>query len=158
MVRQDQVNRVRNTDHAAWTCERFVYSIVEITRLYIFEKFMRCTKVCGPFFLIVVFGCWLAGQANSVHMDYIFSLRHYFNPYKFITQAGRHRVLKWAPFVFRIINIFGVDYSVLRWLVRGLMTSSLLSHGMTRSNVLNVWIFLTHCLMADSIVGLVCFQ
>ena len=34
------------------------------------EKFTRCAKVCGPFFfLIVLFGRWLAGQATSNHMD-----------------------------------------------------------------------------------------
>ena len=30
----DQVNKARNTDHAARTCERFVYSIVKIRILY----------------------------------------------------------------------------------------------------------------------------
>ena len=36
---------------------------------HIYEKFMRCAKVCGLFlFLIVLFGCWLVGQANSNHM------------------------------------------------------------------------------------------
>ena len=32
------------------------------------EKFMRCAKVCGLFFMVVFFGCWLAGQTNSDHM------------------------------------------------------------------------------------------
>ena len=34
VVRRDHVNRARNADHAARTCERFVYSIVRITRFY----------------------------------------------------------------------------------------------------------------------------
>ena len=34
------------------------------------DKFIRCTKVCELFFLIfVLFGCWLAEQANSNPMD-----------------------------------------------------------------------------------------
>ena len=33
------------------------------------EKVRRCAKVCGPFFLIVIFGCWLAEQENSDHVD-----------------------------------------------------------------------------------------
>ena len=36
-VHWDQVNRARNVDQAARTCERFVYSIVEITRLYDYQ-------------------------------------------------------------------------------------------------------------------------
>ena len=32
------------------------------------EKFTRCAKVCGLFFLIVRLGCWLAGQANFNHV------------------------------------------------------------------------------------------
>ena len=35
---------------------------------HIFGKFTRCAKVCGPFFLIVTFGFWLAGQLNSDHV------------------------------------------------------------------------------------------
>ena len=31
-----------------------------------FEKFTRCAKVCGLFFLIVLFGCLLVGQADHV--------------------------------------------------------------------------------------------
>ena len=37
VVRRDHVNRARNADHAARTCERFVYSIVKITRLYDYQ-------------------------------------------------------------------------------------------------------------------------
>ena len=79
LVRQDQVNSARNTDHAARVCERFVYSRVKITRLYdyqtwqthLFEKFTRCAKVCGLFFLTVLFGCRLAGQVNCDHTVYL---------------------------------------------------------------------------------------
>ena len=36
-----------------------------------------------------------------------------------ITRAVRHRVLKWAPFVFHIIIFWGVDFrSYANWLVR----------------------------------------
>ena len=34
----------------------------------LFEKLLRFAKVCGPFSLILLFGCWLAGQANSDHI------------------------------------------------------------------------------------------
>ena len=34
-----------------------------------FEKFTRCAKVCGLFYLIMLSGCWLAGRANSDHVD-----------------------------------------------------------------------------------------
>ena len=37
MVRRDQVNRTGNTDHAARTCQRFLYSTVSITRLYDYQ-------------------------------------------------------------------------------------------------------------------------
>ena len=37
VVHRDQVNRARNTDDAARTCERFVYSTVKITRLHDYQ-------------------------------------------------------------------------------------------------------------------------
>ena len=37
VVRRDRVNRARNADNAARTRERFVYSIVKITRLYDYQ-------------------------------------------------------------------------------------------------------------------------
>ena len=70
-IRRDQVNRARNADYAARTCERFVYSIVKITRLYDYqtwqtfsEKFTRCAKVCGLFLLLFCFrdADWLGRQ------------------------------------------------------------------------------------------------
>ena len=33
------------------------------------EKFTKCAKAYGLFLLIVLFGCWLAGQANSDDVD-----------------------------------------------------------------------------------------
>ena len=36
--------------------------------MHLFQKFTRCAKVYGLIFLIVLFGCWLAGQANSDHV------------------------------------------------------------------------------------------
>ena len=70
------VNRARNTDHAARTCERFVYSIVKITRLYDsqiwqthFEEIYELRKgLWASFFLIVLLRCWLAEQASSDHV------------------------------------------------------------------------------------------
>ena len=66
----------KNTDHTARTWERFVYSIVKITRLYdyqtwqhIFGEIRGVRKGLWAFFLIVRFGCWLAGQANSDHRE-----------------------------------------------------------------------------------------
>ena len=69
VVHRDLVNGARN---AARTCERFVYSIVELTWLYDYQpymeellgKFTRLAKVCGLFSWL----CWLAGRANSDHM------------------------------------------------------------------------------------------
>ena len=62
----------------------FILSI-KITKLYDYqtwqtnfcEKFIRCAKVCGLFFLHdFAFGCWLARQANSDPMDWIL-LKYY---------------------------------------------------------------------------------
>ena len=66
------MKRERNTDQAARTCERFVYSVVKITRFYDYQTwqthFLKSSQGgqigVGFFFLIVLFGCWLAGQAN----------------------------------------------------------------------------------------------
>ena len=44
-----------------------------------FEKFARCAKVCGLFFLIVLFECWLAEQANSGHMVLLMWLFNKYN-------------------------------------------------------------------------------
>ena len=44
VVRRDQVNRSRNTDHAARTCKIFVYSIVKLTRLYDYQTWQ--TQSC----------------------------------------------------------------------------------------------------------------
>ena len=38
---------------------------------HIFWEMNRCAKVCGLLFMIVIFGCWLAGQENCNHVDYI---------------------------------------------------------------------------------------
>ena len=67
---RDQVNRIRYADHATRTRERFVYSIVTITRVYdyqtgqiFFEKFTRCAKVCGLFsWLCFSNADWLSRQ------------------------------------------------------------------------------------------------
>ena len=79
-VRRDHVNRAPNAGHAARTCERFVYSIIKITRLYdyrtwptyFFDKFTTCAKASGfcswLLFSVGWFG-WLAGRAHSHHLD-----------------------------------------------------------------------------------------
>ena len=51
VIRRDHVNRIRNADHAARTCERFVSSIVKITRLYDYQTWQthfyeKFTSVC----------------------------------------------------------------------------------------------------------------
>ena len=38
------MNRARNADHAARTCERFVYSITKITRLYDYQTVSCCLQ------------------------------------------------------------------------------------------------------------------
>ena len=62
----DNVNRARNADHAARTCERFVYSIVKILKDFMIIKrdrhiFREIHEVCRGlwafFVLIVLFGC-----------------------------------------------------------------------------------------------------
>ena len=71
------MNRARNADHATKTCERFVYSIVRITSVYDDKTckthFLRnsrsAQRFVGFFFLILLFGCWLAEQTNSYHVE-----------------------------------------------------------------------------------------
>ena len=73
----DQVNRAGNTDHAVTVCKGFVYSIVNS----IYKQdcmiikhdrhiFGEIHKVLVGFFsfLIMLFGCWLAGHVHSNHM------------------------------------------------------------------------------------------
>ena len=75
---QDQVNRAQNADQTAKVCERFVYSRVKMTRLYDYQTwhthFCRnswgAQRLVGFYFLVVLFRCWLAGFANSDHMDW----------------------------------------------------------------------------------------
>ena len=60
----------------ARTCERFAYFIVKITRLYDYQTWQThfwrnargTQRYMGFVFLIVLFGCWLAGQANPDHV------------------------------------------------------------------------------------------
>ena len=64
VVHQDHVIRARNADHAARTCERFVYSIAKNNEILLlsnmadtfFEKFTRFAKVYGLSFLDRAFG------------------------------------------------------------------------------------------------------
>ena len=62
----------KNTDETARTRERLVYVIVRITKLYdyqtwrtLFEKFARCAKVYGLFFLDCAFRM-LIGWADEL--------------------------------------------------------------------------------------------
>ena len=71
----------KNTDHTVRVCERFVYSVVKITRLYDYQtwktRFWRnsrgAQRFVGFVFLTVLYGCWLAEQTNSD--DRMFSLQ-----------------------------------------------------------------------------------
>ena len=71
------MNSTRNADHTAGTCERFVHSIVIIQDCMIikhgrhmFEKFTRCAKVCGLFFLIVLLDAdWLARPTPTTWVE-----------------------------------------------------------------------------------------
>ena len=72
VVHRNHMNRAQNADQAARTCERFVYSVVKITRLYdyqtwqtFFEKFKRCAKVCGLFILDCAFWLLIGWASNT---------------------------------------------------------------------------------------------
>ena len=73
-ARRDQVNRARNADHAARTCERFVDFIVKITWLCNYQTWQThlsfgnwrgAQRFCGLFFLVVLFGCWLTPRMRD---------------------------------------------------------------------------------------------
>ena len=77
VVHRDHMNSAQNADQGARTCGRFVYSIVKITRFYYYQTWLTfvweiylqgAQRFVGFFLLIVLFGCWLVGQANSDHM------------------------------------------------------------------------------------------
>ena len=65
-----------NADQKVRTCGKFVSTIVKITRLFdhktwpthLYEKFTRCAKVCGPFFLLDSAFRVLIGWTNSDYM------------------------------------------------------------------------------------------
>ena len=72
---RNQVNRSRNTDHAARTCERFVYSILIITMILHGRQFLRKSrgaKGMWAFFssswMCLSGDDWL-GWTNSYHVD-----------------------------------------------------------------------------------------
>ena len=76
VVHREQVNRARNADHAAKTCERFclfcsqnnkIFWLANITHMLVWE-IHEVRKGLWAFFSIVYFGCWLAEQANSDHV------------------------------------------------------------------------------------------
>ena len=74
VIRWNHVNRARNADQAARTCEAVCMSYSQNNKIFwvsnmtghMFEEFTRCAKVCGLF--ILLFGCWLAGQTNPDHV------------------------------------------------------------------------------------------
>ena len=72
VVHRDLVNRTRNTDHAARTCERFAYSIVIITRLYDYQTWrthsFEARKGLWAFFLDCAFRM-LIGWADTDHVE-----------------------------------------------------------------------------------------
>ena len=63
----------------ARTSERLVYSITEMTELYDYQTwlthFLRsprgAQRFVGLFVLTALFGCWLAGHANSDHVGVV---------------------------------------------------------------------------------------
>ena len=68
-----QVNRAWNADLAARTCEKFFWH--SIARLWLSNMADRfwgnsrgAQRYVGFFSLIVLFGCWLAGQTSSGHV------------------------------------------------------------------------------------------
>ena len=74
IVRRNHVNRTQNADHAARTCERFVYPIVKIFYDYqvwrtFFEKFTRCAKVCG--LLDCAFRVLIGWAVNCDHVVFV---------------------------------------------------------------------------------------
>ena len=69
------MNRARNADHAARTCERFVYSIVKIKRLNDYQTwpthFCRNSQIAQRivgFFLDCDFGMLIGWADNSDHV------------------------------------------------------------------------------------------
>ena len=85
VVRRDHVNRTRKrrsrSENMGKVCLSYSQNIkillLSNMATTLFAKFTRCAKVCGLFFLIVLFGCWLAGQANSGHV--VSTQNFYFN-------------------------------------------------------------------------------
>ena len=77
IVCRDHVNRARNADHTVRVCEKVVYSIVKRTRLYSYQTWQThfcrnsrgAQRHAGFYFLLVLLGFWLAGWANSEHME-----------------------------------------------------------------------------------------
>ena len=72
--RSRHVNRARNAGQAARTCEglsNMTNTFCFVFEKFVFEKFTKCAKVYELFFfLIALYGCWLAGQTNSGHVAY----------------------------------------------------------------------------------------
>ena len=75
------MSRSREQSTKRRTSERFAYSIVKITRLYDYQtwqtNFLRNSRGAQRFvdscFLIVLLGCWLAGQENPTATENRFS-------------------------------------------------------------------------------------
>ena len=84
VVSQDHVNRARNSDQAARTCERFVYSTVKITRVYDYQTWpthSRGAQRCVGFFL-----SWqtpIVWKARSLNSTVVWLLLSYFGRFSF---------------------------------------------------------------------------
>ena len=68
------------------------------------EKFTRCAKVPGLFFLIVLFGCWLAEQENTNHVvlarwDSVYMVTSQDNTYQC---CSRHFLCKQKAYMCRL--------------------------------------------------------
>ena len=72
VVRRDHVNRARNADHAARTCESFVYSVVKITRLYDYQTWQtdhEMRKGMWAFLCVPDCAFWmLIGWEDKLHL------------------------------------------------------------------------------------------
>ena len=146
-----------------------VFQTTEASRVHVYTHLAVCffswnvnikLIALGPATVVLFQSCFVLFYLKVTQSFFTDICQHFLTAkliktvyFLFITRAGRLRVLKWAPFVFLLLllllllllPIFGVDFrSYAVWFAR--------------SNFLNFLIFFTHYLMADSIVGLVCFQ
>ena len=66
-------------------------------------------KSWWTFFLIVLFGCWLAGQANSDHVEDYDHVRHLLHPviHRYILDSS---IEDWIKFVILALQYFSQQF------------------------------------------------